>query len=106
MLDLKTFGESPAAIILATRINQNNKHLSKIAKMLNVYNLTLKELGKIDTSIGVGLANDVFKKYVKLADRYPIEIKTYLQNVISTKYRNWLKEHNAQLSTEIRKKII
>ena len=98
-----TFGKSPAAITLAKILANNEKQLGKVGKTLSTFNMILNELTKVDTKIRFGLAMLVYKKYKALAKTYPMDHATYMSNVISTRYKVWLKESKSTVPYKTRK---
>lgn len=102
-LDERTFGDSPAAITLAKLINESGVKSHKISRLLNHFNLTLKELGKIDTKVSIGTARVVYENYKKSCETIPAPFSTYTANVLNTKYKCWLKENKGQVPYKIRK---
>jgi hypothetical protein len=90
MIDLYTYGNSPAAVTLAKIINEKNIPSKKISRLIDKFGYTLNELAKIDRRISFGLAKIIYLQRNDIIKDYPIEIRTYLANVIATKYRIWL----------------
>ena len=97
MIDLGTFGKTPAAIRLAELINEDNINYSKLGLMLSSFSRTLKELKKIDSRIALSLAKSlyVYNKNKSLT-KYHQKINTYIVNVLKSIYNKFLEDmkHN------------
>lgn len=93
-MNKNTFGGSKAAEILYSNLIElgNPKITAKIGKFTSEFNLTLKELKKIDSRIALGLARTAYNYYLVRADNLPESINTFYKNVISAKFGNWLEE--------------
>lgn len=96
MLDSGTFGNSPAAITLVDIINEKNIPHAKIGKTLSGFNLMLNELSKLDTKISVGLAHIIYIDYKSKMNEFPSEVRTFIENLITAKFRIWMKENRGQ----------
>jgi hypothetical protein len=103
-LNEKTYGDSPAAIILVEKLNSTNIKISKIGIILSNFNRTLHELEKIDSRIGLGLAHSSFKTFRESCKRLPLPFSTYTANVLDTNYKKWLLKQNWKTPYNKRKK--
>lgn len=104
MIDEKTFGDSPAAIVLAKQLNERNIKLPKINKLLSDFNRTLHELEKIDSRIGLGLAHSSYKSFSEKCKTLPYPFATFTANVLDTNYKKWLKKQDWKTPYNKRKK--
>jgi len=98
-----TFGNTPASIRLAKILANDEKQLGKVGKLVSTFSMILNELSKVDTKIRFSLSVMVFEKYSKLITEYPKEYNTFISNVITTRYRIWLKSHDSNVPYKIRK---
>jgi hypothetical protein len=105
MLEARTFGGTPAAIKLAEIINEKNLPHYKVGRFLSSFNLTLSEIGKIDTRVSINIAKMVYIQFCSKTEDFPDEIKTFVRNLISTKFKIWLKEQNSKVPYNIRKNL-
>ncbi len=105
MLENFTFGNSPAAVTLVKIINDNNISPIKIGKLLANFNHTLKELSKIDTKVSISLVTVFYHQKMEVINTYPIIVKSYLKNVVTTKYRMWLDTQKAAKPYKTRCKL-
>lgn len=103
MLDLGTFGNTPAAIKLVEIAKEENISLRKSAKILQYFNTVVNELKDIDSRIKCGIINMVYEKCTNRCDLLNDKIKTYTLNVLNTKYKQWLVSENGQVPYKIRK---
>lgn len=103
MLDIGTYGNTPAAIKLVEIINEKNINSYPIGKLLCAFNTTLNELTKINSRIGIGLVKMVYMQSSEKAKKLNPEISSYVQNVLSTKYKLWIKERNGNIPYKVRK---
>jgi len=99
-----TFGNTPAAIRLAKFLVNDEKQLGKVGKLISNFNMILNELSKVDTKIRFSLSVMVYEKYTKLIAEYPKEYNSFISNVMTTRYRIWLKSHDSNVPYKIRKK--
>ena len=106
MLDKGTFGGTPAAHKLVEILNDNpNLPSGKVNVLFSGFNKTLNELILInDSRVRFYLSNMVFLETRNRISHYPDEIKTYMGNIITAKYRVWLKTQNSQTPYKFRGK--
>ena len=90
---LRTFGKSPAAIILAEKIGDDKELLAKTNKLIASFSYSLKELAKLDSPIAYKAANLFYRDIKSRADKLPAAIYTYAINVLSGKYKQWCKDN-------------
>jgi len=90
-----TFGKTPAALVLEKLLVDDDKNRRKLSTLYGSFGRTLNELSKIDSRIGIGLAKTVTANYILRSEDFPTDIETFFANVISAKYKLWLKEQNA-----------
>ena len=103
MLDKGTFGGTPAAHKLVLILNANpTLPYSKICRLFSTYGHTINELSKVNSSVGLMLALIFHAETMGKIDDFPDEVKTYMSNITTTKFRCWLKEQNSQTPYKIR----
>lgn len=98
-----TFGNTAAAVRLATFLAQDEKQMAKVGNLLSKFSSTLNELTKMDSRMRLGIAKIVMHHYKHLAENYPSTFNTYLSNVISMRYRIWLENQDSQTPYKFRK---
>jgi hypothetical protein len=102
-LDKGHFGNSPAAVTLSNIINDNQLgYHSKISRMLTNYNRILNELKKTHTEVSVGLVQMVYKNYSESADKLPDDVRTFVHNLLTAKYRIWMVENGGHITKKRR----
>ena len=110
MLDSRTFGDFPAAIVLVAMINENgddkNKNLlSQISKCTTEFNTILRELEKIDANIAISVVASIYPKYKRIAQEIPGKYGTYTANIVKSIHKQWRKSKNADMPKKKRNKI-
>lgn len=86
-MDSRTFGDSPAAIVLADKLSTDKKNRRKVTNILRAYNHSINGIAHVETSIRIELCHLLFEKYRAQCVRLPLIIATYTDNVLSTKHR-------------------
>lgn len=89
-----SFGNSSAALILGEILINDKKNRAKVSMMLSSFSRTLHELNKIDSRIALGIAKNTLGMYNERCEDFPNEIKTFLRNVISARYKKWFMDLN------------
>lgn len=91
MIDLNTFGDSPAAIILANIVIDKKYRTDKISRILNEFNKILVETNHIHVNTSINLISIIYNYYIDKCDIMidDDEIKTFTKNVLSTTYKRW-----------------
>jgi hypothetical protein len=95
MLDSNTFGDSPAAIVLAKIINERNLKYKKIAKLLNDFNKTIGDINHVDTTTSIFLMGLIYRNSIDKCNSFDEPLNTYTKNVLSTIYKKWAVRKNA-----------
>lgn len=104
MLNKNTFGKSKACERLVEELNKlDAKTRRKVSSLLNNFDLTIKELYKINSKVAINFGILIYNEYKTSSERHPIQYKTFLGNVITYKYRIFLQNIEAQKRTENRK---
>ena len=103
-LQRNTFGDSKAAMVLAERLSVLDKRslTAKVGRLLSFFNLTLKQLPKLDNKIFIQVSKLVYDDVILKADDLPKEVSSYVKNILSAKYKAWCVKNNIQLKTENR----
>lgn len=96
-MDSKTFGDSPAAIVLADKVSDNKNARRKVSNILKCFNLEMNAINGVETIFRINFGKMVYDKYRAKCDSLPLPISTYTDNVISTKYKIWLNMRNLEL---------
>ncbi len=110
MLDSRTYGDFPAAVVLVTMINENGddnnkKLLSQISKCTTHFNTILRELEKIDVNVAIPIVNIIYPNYRQIALSIPGKYGTYTANVVGSIYKSWRTRKNANMPKKKRNKI-
>jgi len=95
---LETFGNSKAAIILnKILLERGKKQQNKCGHLFTRFSTILNELKKLNSRIALSVALLVYTKFKRDVDNYPDdEVRTFLKNVFSKKYKEFLKELKGQ----------
>lgn len=97
MLDLGTFGNSPAAINLAKIMNERDYPSRKVGRLLESFNRNLNELSKLDKKINIGIGKILYQHYSLKCVDFPTPIDTYTHNVLNTSFKKWILKEKGYL---------
>jgi hypothetical protein len=89
MLDRGTYSNTPAAIVLIDIMNEQNIN-PKCCKLLSRFSSILSGLSKMTNQGKFELEILLYRDYKLKAEKVPIEIKTYVLNVLHYYHKNWL----------------
>ena len=93
MLDPRTFGGSRAAEVLVEILKTHDfKTIRKIGRFWSYYTETLSELTKLNSKVAIRISGVVYHKAITDTDVFSSDIKTFLRNIVSTKYKIFLNE--------------
>ena len=102
MIDIYTYGDSPAAINLAHIINENEytyKTTRKITRILNGFSNIITSTNHIDLETSTYLMDLVYHDFVKKCDGLENEkVRKHTLTVLSTRYKYWQRRKNTQRS--------
>lgn len=98
MLDIGTYGNSPAATILVEKINKNNIEFKQLGKILASHNTLLNDIGKTNSKFKLTFAILVHNKALNSSEDLPNEVKTYVINLLKAKFRAWKRENYGNYS--------
>ena len=102
MIDIYTYGDSPAAINLAHIINENEhtyKTTRKITRILNGFSNIITSTNHIDLETCTYLMDLVDHDFVKKCDGLENEkVRKHTLTVLSTRYKYWQRRINTQRS--------
>lgn len=102
MIDLYTYGDSPAAVNLAHIINENGfeyKTTRKITRILNGFSNIITSTNHIDIETSAYLMALVYHDFVIKCDALENEkIRKHTLTVLSTRYKHWQRRKNTQKS--------
>lgn len=93
-MENKSFGTSPAALVLSEMLIEDKKNAAKVSMLLNSFSRTLHELTKIDSRIALGIAKNTLEIFDKKSQHFPVEYNSFIRNVIRGRYKNWFLEQN------------
>lgn len=93
MINKFTFGNSPAALVLAAMVNEQNYPTNKISKILNGYSTMVNAIKDVDLNHRITLVNILYTQYKQGCDSLPTPFNTYTKNVLNTTHKKWYAEH-------------
>jgi hypothetical protein len=99
MLDLKTFGDSPAAVVLVKIINERNLKFNRVSRLLEEFNRTLNSVNKLPNQTARILINLYYKDALIRCERFESPLDIYTKNVITTIFKKWFKKYKNDNST-------
>ena len=96
-LDKGTFGDFPAAIKIVELMNERRLRPGRIARILTSFDKMLADISHVNVTTGITIAGLLYKEFTVRCKSLESPFDTYTHNVISTKYKMWLKKKNAQM---------
>jgi len=96
-IDSKTYGDSPAAIVLADKITGNAKLIRKVGRILTQYYAEMNALAPVELEFKISFGYLIFEKHRARCVVLPEIIGTYTDNVLSTHFKIWVKTKKEQL---------
>lgn len=86
-MDSRTFGDSPAAIVLAHKLSDDKKNRRKVTNILREYNHSINHITHVEIGVRIEITYLLFEKYRAQCVRLPLPISTYTDNVLSAKHK-------------------
>lgn len=105
MIDKGTFGNTPAAIKLAEIINERNIPYRRIGNLLGTFNTILNEMSNVHSKVSITVVKIIRDKFLLDADKFPLEVRSYVKNLIIGKYRHWMVNNEGGVSRFKRKEF-
>lgn len=96
-MDSRTFGDSPAAVVLADKVSNDKNFRRKVTNILRCYNLEINAINGVKTVFRISIGKLIYEKYRAKCERLPLPISSYTDNVISAKFNNWINKQNLEL---------
>ena len=96
-MDSRTFGDSPAAIVLADKLLYNKTASRRVTNILQGYNLEMKAINHVETKFRVSIGKLIYEKYRAKCLTLILPISTYTDNVLTAKFKTWMVLRNSEL---------
>lgn len=99
-MDSRTFGDSPAAVVLADKVSNDKKLRRKVTNILKEYHEELNAITGVEGRFRISVTYMIFEKYRAKCASLPLPISSYTENVLSSKHKALI----LRLKTSLNKK--